>query len=351
MIVLRSVRMDDLDALWNLIGQATYGLTTLQVSKQQLSERLELSNFAFHRQTEKPSGEPYVFVLEDQSQRKLIGVSSIFSKTGGYEPFYTYRRVLESHYCKLLDRTQTIETLHLEKIHDGPSEIGSLYLDDHYRGQGRGRLLSLARFVFIAAHRNRFADQVIAELRGVMTEGGMCPFWEGLGRLFFDMDFPNADNLSTSSKQFIEDWFPKHPIYVNLLPQSARDVMGCVHDHSKPAQSMLIAEGFTQTDMIDIFDGGPTMICATDEIDAVRRTKRFVVAEISDSVAESSATESGLSIVASETGGFCATLAKPIPIGEAGDSRVQIARSAAAILGVQVGETISVTSLVPTAAT
>ncbi len=358
MIVLRSVRMDDLDALWSLIAQATYGLTTLQVSKQQLSERLELSNFAFHRHAEKPSGEPYVFVLEDQSHDKLIGVSSIFSKTGGYEPFYSYRRVMKTHYCKLLDRTQVVETLQLIKIHDGPTEIGSLYLDDRFRGQGRGRLLSLGRFTFMAAHRNRFAEQVIAELRGVMTTDGVCPFWEGLGRHFFQMDFPNADNLSTSSKQFIEDWFPKHPIYVSLLPLSARDAMGCVHEQSKPAFALLQAEGFTQTDMIDIFDAGPTVICETNKIGAVRRTKRFVVAEISPgpkqspskrtSAAPQVSVESDQAIVASDNDGFRATLATVEPLGPAsGGDPVRISESTATALNVEVGQPISVTPLYP----
>ncbi len=34
---------------------------------------------------------------------------------------------------------------------------------------------------------------------------------------------------------------------------------------------MLREEGFTVVDMIDIFDGGPVVQCARDEIAAVRR--------------------------------------------------------------------------------
>ena len=49
LVIVRAVRLDDLDDLWELIEQATYGLTTLQISKEQLSERVELSNFAFTR--------------------------------------------------------------------------------------------------------------------------------------------------------------------------------------------------------------------------------------------------------------------------------------------------------------
>ena len=85
----------------------------------------------------------------------------------------------------LLDTVQDVETLHLEKIHDGPTEIGSLFLLPEYRGQKRGRLLSLSRFAFMAAHPKRFAEDVIAEMRGVMSEDGQCPFWEAIGKHFF----------------------------------------------------------------------------------------------------------------------------------------------------------------------
>ncbi len=87
LVIVRAVRLDDLDELWNLIAQATYGLTTLQINKEQLAERVELSNFAFTRKVEKPSGEPYVLVMEDVAHGKLVGLSCIFSKTGDSNRF------------------------------------------------------------------------------------------------------------------------------------------------------------------------------------------------------------------------------------------------------------------------
>lgn len=284
MVLVRAVQIEDLDQLWELIGRATYGLTTLQISKAQLSERVEHSTFAFTRKTERASGEPYVFVMEEPAEGKLVGLSCIFSKTGGYEPFYSYRRVLESNYCELLDKTQEVETLHLEKIHDGPTEIGSLFLSADYRGHGRGRLLSLSRFAYMAAFPKKFAEQVIAEMRGVMSDEGDCPFWEAVGRHFFEMDFPQADNLSTINKRFIEDLMPHYPIYSNMLPEKARQVMGDVHPHTRPALAMLEGEGFRKTDLIDIFDGGPVVSCHRDEINAVQRTREVVLAGVQTEV-------------------------------------------------------------------
>ncbi|MEO8269729.1 MAG: arginine N-succinyltransferase [Aureliella sp.] len=338
MTIVRAVQLADLDQLWELLGHATYGLTTLQINKEQLSERVEHSHFAFTRKTEKPTGEPYVFVMEVTSSGQLVGLSCIFSKTGGYEPFYSYARVTESSYCEVLNKVQEVESLHLQKIHDGPTEIGSLFLLPEYRGQGRGRLLSLARFSFMSAYPKRFADQVIAEMRGVMNDDGHCPFWEAIGRHFFDMDFPQADNLSTLNKRFIEDLMPRYPIYTSLLAASARTSLGDVHPLTRPALAMLQAEGFEKTNMIDIFDGGPVVRCPRPAIDAVRRTQVGSLLRIETQVSGPA------QIVASLQNGFRATIAN-VQVAATG---MLLSRHTADLLHLAVGDQLLTTSLHPT---
>ncbi len=302
MEIVRAVRMEDLDQLWDLIEQSTYGLTTLQITKEQLSERIELSSFAFTRKVEKATGDPYVMVMEDLLSRTLVGLSCIFSKTGGYEPFYSYRRVMELQSCEHLDIQQEIEVLVLDKLHDGPTEIGSLFLRPDYRGKGRGRLLSLARFLFLAMHPRRFSDRVIAEMRGVSTDQGQSPFWDAILQHFFKMQFPQADRLSTINKRFIEDLMPRHPIYTCLLSDEVRAAMGQVHSNTLPALAMLEAEGFCITNHIDIFDGGPMVSCQLDKIGTVKRCKFGRVSQIVSDVDQSRM------ILASKQGGFRAML-------------------------------------------
>lgn len=280
MVIVRAAVPDDADQLWALIDQAAIGMTTLQITRDQLDDRVESSHFAFTRKTERPGSDLYVFVMEDLDNGRLVGTSCIFSKTGGYEPFYSYRRVAETARCELLGISRQIESLQLQKIHDGPTEIGSLFLAPDYRGQGRGRLLSLSRFIFIARHPKRFAPEVIAEMRGVIYADGTCPFWEAIGRHFFEMDFPQADSLSTVDKRFIEDLMPRYPIYQCLLPAEARAVIGRVHVDTRPALAMLQEEGFRIVDLIDIFDGGPVVSCRRDSINAVRRVVEGPVTEI-----------------------------------------------------------------------
>ena len=150
MWIVRAVKIDDLDALHQLVQSATRGLTSLQLDRAQLLDRVEQSTFAFRRIGSSPHGEPYVLVLFNTETGELVGTSTVYAKTGGYQPMYAYQRIASDHHSALLGVQQHRERLELQRIHDGPTEIGSLFLRGVYRGQGRGRWLSLARFAVIA---------------------------------------------------------------------------------------------------------------------------------------------------------------------------------------------------------
>ena len=49
MFRVREVELTDLDSLWNLICQASAGMTSLQIDKETLNDRLERAVFAFSR--------------------------------------------------------------------------------------------------------------------------------------------------------------------------------------------------------------------------------------------------------------------------------------------------------------
>ncbi len=86
----------------------------------------------------------------------------------------------------------------------------------------------------------------MSELRGVVSPEGVSPFWEAVGRHFFRMDFAEADKLSaTTDNQFILDLMPQHPIYVDLLPEAARAVIGQCHRDGLGARRLLEWEGFS----------------------------------------------------------------------------------------------------------
>lgn len=287
MLVVRRVQESDLDPLFELIQKSEYGLTTLKISKDELESRIEKSLFAFTQKSSKPSGQPYVFVMEDLNSGKIVGTCSIYSKIGGFEPMYSYEIKESVHKSNDLDPPveNTMQVLHLREEHNGPTEIGSLFLSPKYWGNGHGRLLSLSRFLFMADFADRFEEEVVAEMRGVVDKDGKSPLWTALGSHFFQIGFPKAETLTSQSKKFIADLMPKHPIYIPLLPEAAREVIGQVHDNTKPALSVLEKEGFEYRNLVDIFDGGPTLHCQMSKINAIIRSKSGTVGAIEKEVA------------------------------------------------------------------
>ncbi|MFH0822318.1 MAG: arginine N-succinyltransferase, partial [Pseudomonadota bacterium] len=221
MVVIRPVRRSDLDHLLDLADLAGFGLTSLPKDREILIRRVAQSEAAFQFPPFRPGGELYMFVMEELEEEKVVGTSCIVSKVGGFEPFYAYRIEDCVHESKTLGIRKEVGILHLVSQHSGPCEIGGLFLAPGRRKHGNGRLLSLFRFLFMTEYAERFEPLVIAEMRGVVDLEGRSPFWEALGRHFFDMDFPKADYLSVKDKRFIADLMPKCPIYISLLPEAA----------------------------------------------------------------------------------------------------------------------------------
>jgi arginine N-succinyltransferase len=329
MWTVRAVRIEDLAALLELVQSATRGLTSLQLDHSRLLDRVEHSVFAFSRTGLSPRGEPFVLVLVDDETGELVGTSTIYAKTGGYQPLYAYRLVESDHYSEMLGVHHHRTILELHRIHDGPTEIGSLFLRGKYRGAGRGRWLSLARFALIAMLPHRFADRVIAEMRGKANPDGSVPFWNAVPGRFIPTDFAVVDAMSTVSKQFIEEMMPQYPIYLDLLPDQIREGIGQVHQETAPALRLLEDEGFQVTEFVDIFDAGPMVSCETAKINAVRRSRSMQVSAVVDKLPD----EAPTMILCSPAGGFTSVLAA----AEVSEDRLVLCRRVAATLQLEAG--------------
>ncbi|QEG01237.1 Arginine N-succinyltransferase [Stieleria maiorica] len=264
---IRLVRPADLDALFDLAGKSTYGLTTLTPDRDRLAMRIE----------ESETGESPLLVWVEGAEQRLIGTAGLFTHVGDSskgEPFYAFRLERSIHRSEALNVRTEVDTLHLAKIFDGPTELGTLFLDPQFRGGGKGRVLSLSRFMLIARDPEHYDRQVIAEMRGVIDQDGRSPFWDAVGRHFFKVDFPIADTQSFRDKRFIAELMPSHPIYVPLLPEQAREVIGKVHTDTEPALRLLESEGFHEAQMVDIFDGGPCIRCDRKAIRTILESSR-----------------------------------------------------------------------------
>lgn len=283
MLVVRPAGPADLDHLLELAILSGPGFTSLPEDPDQLAERLELGRDSFSGKLA-PQDCWYTLMLEESETGDVDGVGSVKAAVGLHRPFFSFRLVNNTQSSPSLGVKLDHQTLVLVNECSGWTEVGSLFLKADRRKGGAGRLLSQSRYMLIGAQPELFADNVLAELRGVFTPDGACPFWDHVAHKFFPMEFDDADRMTGSTdKQFILDLSPRHPIYVELLPEPARAVIGKVHPQGVPAMALLESEGFRPNGLVDIFDAGPTVCCERDNIRTVRDARRLTV-RIADEV-------------------------------------------------------------------
>lgn len=278
---IRAATTADLQPIYEMAKLTGGGFTNLPADRASLAGKLEKATTSFAGKDTEPADDLFILVLEDCDSGIVTGTCQLFGQVGSAWPFYSYRISSYTQSSKELDRTFSARILSLTTDLEGASEVGGLFLHPGHRAGGLGMLLARSRYLFIRKHRRRFADRVLAELRGVIDEAGGSPFWDGVANKFFGMSFQQADEFNAiHGNQFIADLMPKHPIYVAMLPESARSVMGVPHSSGRAAMRMLENEGFAYENYIDIFDGGPTMIARTDQISTVRDAEEAWVSKI-----------------------------------------------------------------------
>ncbi|WND01464.1 arginine N-succinyltransferase [Temperatibacter marinus] len=275
MIVVRPVEDRDLEGLLALAASTGTGLTTLPHDADALKYKIEQSNLAFDSMTPLDGKHAYLFVLEDCENGVIAGTSAIVAGVGLDRPFYSYRLLHLTQVSTEPQMRTDMELLQLSNDYVGATEVATLFLSEAYRRDQLGKLLSKARYLFMAAHLDRFSDKVISEIRGWVDEKGNSPFWEAIGRHFFGMDFKTADEINgMGNSQFIADLMPKFPIYTALLSREARDVIGTPHESATPAIRLLEKEGFRFSGAVDIFDAGPALEAHKRGIYTVRKSER-----------------------------------------------------------------------------
>jgi arginine N-succinyltransferase len=280
---VRPVDAEDFAAIYEMAKLTGGGFTNLPPERATLVAKLAKSQASFARDEESQSGDLYMFVLEDPKAKLIRGTCQVFGQVGVEQPFYSYHMSTLTQTSPELGKTFRNQLLTLTTDLEGSSEVGGLFLHPHQRAGGWGALLARSRYLFMKLHRARFGDRTLAELRGVMDEAGNAPFWDSLAGRFFGLSFPEADEFNAvHGTKFIADLMPRHPIYVALLTDAAKAVIGQPHPTGRAALRMLEEEGFTFDRYVDIFDGGPTVTAQTDQIRTVRESVTDTVCEIGD---------------------------------------------------------------------
>jgi arginine N-succinyltransferase len=333
---IRHVTAEDHSAILDLARQAGFGMTSLPPDVEVLQQKITRAIGTISGDPAMQGKEAFLFVLVDPEEETVVGTCGIKAHVGIDQPFYSYKLSTIIQFCQSLGVRSPQKVLHMVNDYDGATEIGSLFLSAAYRRDRIGRFLSRMRFLFIAEFRHFFDERVISEIRGAHDAEGHSPFYDGIARHFFQMDFHQADYTNaTQGNQFIADLMPKYPIYVNLLPKDAQATIGKPFVESAAAVAMLEREGFRYNNYLDVFDGGPTLEVRADDIRTVRESRRAVVGDI---VRQHSGTPEKFMICTTQLANFRAALA---PMEASADgSRVTLTQSAAEQLGVTPGDTV-----------
>ena len=284
---LRAAHPRDLEPLYEMAKLTGGGFTNLPADRKALARKLERAAAAYAREDDTIADEQFVLVLERPETGEVRGTCQLMTQVGQQWPFYSYRLNTLTQHSEELKRTVRAEMLSLVTDLEGSSEVGGLFLHPNERAGGLGLLLARSRYLFIAMHRARFADRILAELRGVLDERGGSPFWDGVAGRFFGMTFQEADYFNAiNGNQFIADLMPKHPVYVAMLSDSARSAIGVPHPSGRAAMRMLEEEGFAHEGYIDIFDGGPTMTARTDAVRSIAGARCSTVIQTDSTTGE-----------------------------------------------------------------
>ena len=286
--VMRPSTLEDFDDLMELAQRSGPGFTSLPVDEELIRERLEKSDKAFKGNLKDATRGKYLMMMENVETGEVAGCSAVKAGIGHDQPFFNYRVITLAQASPVSDRRFDMDALVLSNDFTDYTEVGTLFLKSEHRGGGVGRLAAQSRYLLMAAAPERFGDMVLAELRGVVDKEGNTPFWEHLGQHFFRMDFKEADHLSAvTDSQFILDLMPRHPIYVDLLPEAARAVIGECHEDGIGAMKLLEWEGFRYQKVVDIFDGGPLVAAPRERIRTINDSRR--VSLVSGKIDESKA--------------------------------------------------------------
>ncbi len=270
MLVVRPAESRDLLALERLATTATPRLTNLPAHRDRLEERILRSQRSLRAEIDFPGDEIYCFVLEDLDTGEVVGTASLRAEAGAREAYYTYRQETLIHASQQLNVRHEVQTLSLSHEVSDATLLCALSLDARYRETDADSLLRRARLMFIAQYPERFATELAVAFPGYLEtrdERQVSPFWDSVGQHFFDRDFNEINQMAgVRSKSFIAEVMPPFPLYLPLLTPQARAAIGRENPRHEYAMQEMLAEGFSRSRHVDIFDAGPLLLAECERL-------------------------------------------------------------------------------------
>lgn len=276
MLIVRPIKKDDAKTFNNFASAAGVSHTNLPNNPVQLAQKNK-PQWAVVCSKRRPCRWRRLYICNGRHlTHQLVGTCTADATVGLSEPYYTYGIDQVTHHSSDLEINNRVPALHMSHDYTGALRLSSFYIEPDYRCDFYDQLLFKSRLLFMTCFPERFSATTISEIKGVIGESGISPFWEAVGRHFFTMDFAKADLLTTSSnKHFIANLMPRYPLYVPLLNQQAQDVIGQHHDDAEDIVNILEHEGMHLEGHVDIFDAGPILEARTRLIRTIRHAEQI----------------------------------------------------------------------------
>ncbi|HEY0845901.1 MAG TPA: arginine N-succinyltransferase [Noviherbaspirillum sp.] len=261
MFVVRPVDTADIPVLEKFASAAMPGVHTFPRTRKTIERAVERSVASFAAQPDMPTDESYFFVLQALSDKAVVGTAAISATAGSTGTFFAFRNDVLSQVSRDLNISHNVHALTLCSDLTSHAQLSGFYMKDRRNAGTEAALLSRARLLFAAIAPHRFGERFFASMSGMTDANGRSPFWEALGRKFFQMDFLEAERMieGARNRTLIVELMPHYPVYVPLLPGEAQAALGQVHAEGELPFRILSDEGFEPDEYIDIFDGGPIL--------------------------------------------------------------------------------------------
>lgn len=283
----------------------------LPTDSAELADALDRSAKSFAGKLRQRANTVYIFCAEEMKPHRIVAVSMIIGKHGTPDsPHYYFEMDTDERYSQSLHRMFRHPFLRLRYSMDGPTELGGLIVDPAMRGHPEriGKQISWVRFLYIARHRARFEQRLIAEMLAPSTPNHGNRFWDYYGGLVTGLSYREADLLSTHDKEFIRTLFPDSPLYTFLLPADVLQSVGQVAEASRGAVRLLEQAGMKFLEQIDPFDAGPYYGAPVEDLVPVKEFRALKTI-----AGEPDAAKSRLYLVAhGGAKGFCAVQANAV---------------------------------------
>lgn len=263
MLTIRPARYGDLDALADIARVCAFDVS-LPRDAGELERLVARSDEAFAADVGFPGEEQYVFVAT-VDDGVPVGAMVVVAAAGYPGADYSFRNETIVHASHELGVNHRLYVLTLSHDLSGFTLLRPPLAHSGAQGPVVARALLQAVLCFIAEHPERFAEDLIAPLPGIVDERGESPFWSAVGSKFFGVSYCEAERHALGKdRSFMAELMPHHPIYVPLLPEDAQNALGQTRGEFMSTYALLIDEGFEAERYVDVFDGGPVFCVKRD---------------------------------------------------------------------------------------